>query len=156
MGSADGGAVRGHQSVGGLTMTVFTSADPISAGPLDVSVLVQDRADGAPILDGLVKLRLASRSDVGGSDRLLEATATHDAAANKLLYATWIDVGAGEWVLRVIAQRGDERSRIDVPLSVGPPTIRLSEYWPHLLLPPLAILVFVLHQRLVEARRASA
>jgi len=42
-------------------MTVFTAADGIVAGPVDVSVLVQDRADGAPILDGRVTLeRLAS------------------------------------------------------------------------------------------------
>ncbi|TMA43239.1 MAG: hypothetical protein E6J81_16330 [Deltaproteobacteria bacterium] len=31
-----------------------------------------------------------------------------------------------------------------------------TEYWPHLLLPRIAILVFVLHQHLVEPGRASA
>jgi hypothetical protein len=153
---ADGGAVRWRESAGAFTVTVFTSPDPITAGPIDVSVLVQDRADGAPMLDGLVTLRLASLSDVGDADRMLEATATHDAATNKLLYATWVDVGAGKWALRVVIQRGDERSTLDVPLSVVPATTRLTEYWPHLLLPPLAILVFILHQCLVEPGRASA
>ncbi len=153
---ADGGAVRRRESAGAFTVTVFTSPDPIAAGPTDVSVLVQDRADGAPILDGLVKLRLTSPSHVGDGDRMLEATATHDAAANKLLYATWIDVGAGEWTLHVAVERGHESSSVDVPLSVVPATTRLTEYWPHLLLPPLAILVFVLHQCLVEPGRASA
>ena len=139
---ADGVAVRWRESAGAFTVTVFTSPDPIAAGPIDVSVLVQDRADGAPILDGLVTLRLASLTDIG--DPMLKATATHDAATNKLLYATWVDVGAGKWALRVVIQRGDERSTLDVPLSVVPATTRLTEYWPHLLLPPLAILVFIL------------
>jgi len=151
---ADGVAVRWRESAGAFTVTVFTSPDPIAAGPIDVSVLVQDRADGAPILDGLVTLRLASLTDIG--DPMLKATATHDAATNKLLYATWVDVGAGKWALRVVIQRGDERSTLDVPLSVVPATTRLTEYWPHLLLPPLAILVFILHQCLVEPGRASA
>jgi hypothetical protein len=148
--SADGGAVRWRGSAGAFTVTVFTSSDPIAAGPVDVSVLVQGRGDGAPILDGLVKLRAAC------GDRVIEATATHDAATNKLLYATWIDVAAGEWALRVVVERGDESSRIDLPLSVVPASIRLAGYWPHLLLPPLAIVVFVLHQTLVDPGRSRA
>jgi len=153
---ADGGAVRLRESAGAFTITVFTPADPIPAGPIDVSVLVQDRADGAAILDGRVKLRLTSTSGHGDADRVIEATATHDAATNKLLYAAWIDAGAGHWGLRVVVQRGDETSTADVPLSIGPATTRLTDYWPHLLLPPIAIVVFVLHQCLVGSRRSLA
>jgi hypothetical protein len=32
----------------------------------------------------------------------------------------------------------------------------LTDYWPHLLLPPIAIAVFVLHQCLDESRRPLA
>ena len=153
---SDGGAVRSRESAGAFTITIFTPPDPIAAGPIDVSVLVQDRADGSPILDGLVNLRLASPSGRGDADQVIEARATHDVATNKLLYAAWIDVGAGHWGLHVVVQRGDEISSANVPLAIAPPTMRLTEYWPHLLLPPIAILVFVLHQCLVEPRRASA
>jgi hypothetical protein len=153
---SDGGAVRMRESAGAFTITVFTPPDPLVAGPIDVSVLVQDRADGAAILDGLVKLRLTSTSGHGDADRVIDATGSHDAATNKLLYASWIDAGAGHWGLRVVVQRGDETSSIDVPLSIVQATTRLAEYWPHLLLPPIAILVFVLHQYLVEPGRASA
>jgi len=153
---ADGGAVRWRGSAGAFIVTIFTSAAPVAAGPIDVSVLVQDRVDGAAILDGVVKLRATAASGVGDGYPMLEATATHDAATNKLLYATWIDVGAGEWTVRVDVQRGDESSSIDVPLSVAPAGMRLAEYWPHLLLPPLAIVVFVMHQCVVEPGRASA
>jgi len=55
----------------------------------------------------------------------------------------------------VVIQRGHETASADVPLSIVPATSRLREYWPHLLLPPVAILVFVLHQWLVEPERAS-
>ena len=153
---ADGGAVRWRGSAGVFTVTIFTPPDPIAAGPIDLSVLVQNRANGAPILDGLVKLRLTAETEVGDGKPMLDATATHDAATNKLLYATWIDVGPGKWALDVNVQRGDESSRIDVPLSVVPAGLRLGGYWPHLLFPPLAIVVFVFHQCLVEPRRGSA
>ena len=73
---------------------------------------------GAPILDALVELRVASPSGGDDAARMIEASA-------------------------------------NVPLSIVPATSRLCEYWPHLLLPPVAILVFVLHQWLVEPERAS-
>src|SRR2546430_8483144 len=72
---------------GPFTMTVFTAADRIVAGPVDVSILVQDRADGAPILDGRVTLELPPGAAV--------VTATHNAATNKLLYGAWLDVPPG-------------------------------------------------------------
>jgi hypothetical protein len=44
---------------------------------------------------------------------------------------------------------------VDVPVSAGPTTTRLARYWPHLLVPPIAILLFVLHEHLASARRAA-
>ena len=41
---ADGGVVRLRQRAGGYQIAVFTSPTPIRAGPVDVSVLVQDAA----------------------------------------------------------------------------------------------------------------
>ena len=43
---ADGGAVRLRQRAGGYQIAVFTSPTPFRAGPVDVSVLVQDAATG--------------------------------------------------------------------------------------------------------------
>jgi len=144
---ADGGVVRVWRSEGPFTITVFTAADPIVAGPLDVSVLVQDRADGVPILDGRVTLELATPAVV---------TATHDAATNKLLYAAWLDVPSGRSALRVRVERGDEIADVEVPVSAGPATTRLARYWPHLLVLPIAILLCILHQHLASARRTAA
>ena len=148
---ADGGIVRMREAAGPLTQTLFAPPDPIAAGPVDVSVLVQDRT-GAPVLDALVTLRVTSSS----GDSVLEATATHDAATNKLLYAAWMDVRAGDWDLRVLVEHGGETARMNVPLSITSARTPLADYWPHLLLPPIAIVVFALHQWLVESRRCVA
>ena len=111
---------------------------------------------GAPILDALVKLRVASPSGGDDAPRMTQASATHEAATNKLLYAASIDAGTGPWGLEVVIQRGDETSSAQVPLSIVPARSRLREYWPYVLLPPAVTLVFVLHQFLVEPERASA
>jgi len=71
---------------------------------------------------------------------MTQASATHEAATNKLLYAASIDAGAGPWGLEVVIQRGDETSSAQV----------------RLLLPQAVTLVFVLHQCLVEPGGASA
>jgi len=132
---------------GPFTMTVFTAADRIVAGPVDVSILVQDRADGAPILDGRVTLELPPAAAV--------VTATHNAATNKLLYGAWLDVPPGRSDIRVSVERGDDIVSVDVPVSAGPATTRLARYWPHLLVPPIAILLLVLHERLASVRRSA-
>jgi hypothetical protein len=41
---------------------------------------------GAPILDALVKLHVASPSGGDDAPRMTQASATHEAATNKLLY----------------------------------------------------------------------
>ncbi len=43
---ADGGAVRLRQRSGGYQIAVFTEPTPLRAGPVDVSVLVQDAETG--------------------------------------------------------------------------------------------------------------
>ena len=39
---ADGGAILARQTINGLGLTVFASPAPLRAGPVDVSVLVQE------------------------------------------------------------------------------------------------------------------
>jgi hypothetical protein len=43
---ADGGALRASRQCGDYRVSVFTSPTPLRAGPVDVSVLVQDAATG--------------------------------------------------------------------------------------------------------------
>ena len=44
----DGGTVRLSRCEGGLRITVFTAPTPFRAGPVDISVLVQDAVTGEP------------------------------------------------------------------------------------------------------------
>src|SRR5262249_22373888 len=69
----DGGAVRLAQQAGPYRVTVFTAPTPLRAGPVDVSVFVQDGA-GAALPDVTVRVTLTR----GGET--LEARATHEAA----------------------------------------------------------------------------
>jgi hypothetical protein len=45
---ADGGAMRLSERAGGYRVTVFTDPTPLRAGPVDVSVFVQDADTGEP------------------------------------------------------------------------------------------------------------
>src|SRR5580704_13866550 len=51
---ADGGTVRYYDRLGDYRVTVFTSPAPLRAGPVDVSVLVQNVETGQPIVDAEV------------------------------------------------------------------------------------------------------
>jgi hypothetical protein len=55
---------------------------------------------------------------------------------------------AGRWGLRVVVRRGPDESLVTTELQVAPPAPQLAAIWPYLLLPPLAITVFALHQAL--------
>src|SRR5205807_10591008 len=80
---ADGGAVRLCERAGNYQIAVFTTPTPFRAGPVDVSVLLQDAATGECTPQARVTLRLTAR----GSGRVLEYPATTGAASNKLFHA---------------------------------------------------------------------
>lgn len=163
---ADGGAVRTRQSVGPLVVTVFTTPTPLTAGPADVSVMVQDRASLEPLLDARVRLLLAPESAEGpprrpgpgqaGPTRTTSAVATRTYATNKLLYAAPVLLSRpGRWRLRVSVGRGGQVQDVVCTLPVEPPAPRLLAYWPWLALPFLALGLAALNIRLARAQRAS-
>src|SRR5262245_52718855 len=80
---ADGGAVRLREQAGAYQVTVFTSPTPLRAGPVDLSVLVQDAATKECVPEARVAVRLTAR----GTGEALECPATSEAATNKLLQA---------------------------------------------------------------------
>src|SRR5438270_12236899 len=53
---ADGGAIVLHERAGAFLVTVFVAPQPAQAGPIDTSVLVQDRQTGVVVLDAKVAL----------------------------------------------------------------------------------------------------
>jgi hypothetical protein len=139
---ADGGFVELHQEVGPFVVTVFSAPGALRAGPVDISVLVQDRASGQPVLDGEVFVRLSRESGMTLVER-----ATREGAQNKLLYSALINLPeAGQWELEVTITRGTETARVVGQVSAAAPTPFLFSYWRSLLLPPIVIAVFALNQ----------
>ena len=56
--SADGGSLRLSEKKGGYQITVFTAPTPFRAGPVDISVLVQDALTGDPMPQARVTVRM--------------------------------------------------------------------------------------------------
>ena len=55
----DGGTVRLSEQRGGYQITAFTSPTPFRAGPVDISVFVQDTTSGEPVNDVRIVVRVA-------------------------------------------------------------------------------------------------
>lgn len=163
---ADGGLVRGSVEQAGLVVTLFTSPTPLRAGNADVSVLVQDAASGAAVLDATVTLRIEPEVEhpqvhehrhhqpheggaTAGTVRL-----TREAATNKLLQAATVRFATpGRTRLIAEARRGSARAAVVATVTVAEPQPPLLALWPYLALPPLVVGIFVVHQ--ILRRRAA-
>jgi hypothetical protein len=150
---ADGGTVQLREASGSFVVTVFTTPDPLRAGPIDTSVLVQDRETGTVILDATVNLAF---QPVGGANLQFVTRPTHGQAKNKLLQAATVDVPTpGWWTVEVFVSRGREHAVLATKLLVMPATPRLATMWPFLIFPPFAIVLFALHQTLRRTKLRS-
>jgi hypothetical protein len=147
----DGGAVRLSRQVGPYRVTVFTAPTPPRAGPVDVSVFVQDGAGGEALPDVTVRITLTPLGREGPS---LEARATHEAATNKLFQAAAFDLPApGRWKIAVTVEgpRGPAECACEVEAEAPPP--RWVELWPWFAWPAVPVVLFVLHQVLARKGR---
>jgi hypothetical protein len=148
---ADGGAVCLHEASGPFLVTVFVSPDPPRTGPIDTSVLVQDQETGEVFLDATIKLAI---HPISGKTPGLLTQATREQATNKLLKASRLDLpDPGWWGLQVFVSRGREEAVLTTKLQVAPATPRVATVWPFLLFPPVAIVLFAIHQLLYCARK---
>lgn len=160
---ADGGAILARQTVNDLDVTIFAAPLPLRAGPVDVSVLVQDAKTAKPILDGRVEIAWSPSASSSpawmppccsmdqATDRI-PATRAH--SQNKLIYSAIVPIkssGPSEFIVRVNV--GDREALLSTDVTVGPPRSPMLAYWPWLALPPFAIAGFSLHQRLSRRRR---
>src|SRR5262249_38640230 len=90
---ADGGTLRLLERAGNYQVAVFTSPTPLRAGPVDVSVLVQDAATGECLPQAHVTVRL--KAAVTG--RNLEYPATTEGTTNRLFRAACFDLPEPGW-----------------------------------------------------------
>ena len=140
---ADGGTVRLCQRVGNYQVAVFTSPTPLRAGPVDISVLVQDPATGECTPQAQVMVRLTARA----SGQALEFPATAEAATNKLFRAAVFDLPeAGVWDVEVSVEGSQGPASVHFQLEAGEALPRWLDLWPWYSWPALAVVLFGLHQ----------
>jgi hypothetical protein len=147
----DGGAVRYSDRIGDYRVTVFTSPTPLRAGPVDVSVLLQDVATGEPIVDAevIILAELQNRPA-----RTIRALLTSAAATNKLLQAAAVEIpqsGSWEFTVELVKPRVAEQARLVLEVAEPLPHLRASDLWMGWPLAP--IVLFALHQVLVHRRK---
>jgi hypothetical protein len=151
---ADGGIVALHQVAGPFVVTVFSPPVPLRVGPVDISALVQYRANWQPVLDGEIFIRLRKQGGMTVGGR-----ATREVAQNKLLYSALMNLPeAGRWELEVTIKQGKETASVLGQVSASAPRPFLLSYWRSLSLPPVVIILFALNQwlKLRVPRRDNA
>jgi len=164
-GFADGGVVLARQVVNGLDLTVFASPSPLRAGPVDVSVLVQNPENGQAVLDADVAIAWSSKSSAAPDwlppcctmdDGRAAIPATRGHSQNQFLYSAIVPIrtsGSSELVLYVNVE--GKNALLSCELKVLPPRAPAQAYWPFLALPPFAVAGFALHQRLSRKRNRN-
>lgn len=156
---ADGGSVLFQQRQGNYDVTVFGLPSPLRAGPVDISVLIQDVTTKEPVLDASVGLSLQPLFDQTGqvevwtppycsmkrADDSYEAT--REQSQNKLMYHAFFPIPtAGDWNLTLELRHRNAAHYFVQQLTVAPPQKPVLAYWPLLALPVLVIGGFVLNR----------
>ena len=158
---ADGGTTVGQIERDGMRVTVFASPVPIRAGPLDVTLLVQEIPSNRPVTDAIVACSVRKLSPpFPGPFRLpawcstiapgsrIPATSAH--SRNKLLFGAYLPLTEpGRWELSIHVTRGPANFTSAFPLDVAAPQPLLSIWWPLIALVPAAILLYASRNRRV-------
>lgn len=148
---ADGGTLRLSEQKGDYRIAVFTSPTPLRAGPVDISVLIENAATHEPLSDVRVSFEAVCRERPGV---VIRRTATNEAATNKLFQAAMLDLNEpGSWHLEVSLDGPLGTTQIGLDVEAAQPLPKALAMWPWLTWPALPILFFGAHQLL--ARRTS-
>ncbi len=145
-----GGVVQLMEKAGPFIITVFTEPAPLRAGPVEITVLVQDAQSERPVLDAEVTVLVLERESDGPSTRI---EATRQNATNKLMYAAPVHLpAAGPWELQVTVRQGAVIADVAFEVTAEPSRPLVLSFWPYLTLLPLAIGLFGLHRWLSRRR----
>jgi hypothetical protein len=142
---ADGGRLRFSKIAGPFLVTLFTTPEPLTPGPADFSVMVQDAKTSAILSDAQVTVTLTPRD--AASTPLVE-TASHGIATNRLLQSADFNLPkSGVWKLHLVIKDGAQSAAMDAPIEIEKGSRQLILIWIFATLPLLAILLFTLHQK---------
>jgi hypothetical protein len=158
---ADGGAIQCQENIGPFHVTLFTLPAIMTAGPIDMTALVQDSGTLVPLLDAQVYFDLSSTSGSGQEPsawsppacawmpvaNLNSIPARLNHGENKLLYGATVQIPhSGRWDVRVRIKRGDSESVLNTSLNVNPPPLPPLAYWRLFMIPPIGVAGFVFYQ----------
>jgi hypothetical protein len=147
---ADGGTVRLSEEKGSYRITVFTTPTPLRAGPVDISVLVQEAATGELASGVQVTIKAEWR---GSPDVILHHRATTEAATNKLYYAATFDLPEPGWYSLEVSIDGPlGEAQVCFEVEAAEPLPSWLAMSPWVGWPVLAIMLFCIHQLLVRRR----
>jgi hypothetical protein len=151
---ADGGAIRFSERRGNYRITVFTSPTPLRAGPVDVSVFVQDAATGEPISDAQITVRASPRER---PEATIQQDATIEAATNKLFQAALFGLPeAGCWDVAIIAKGLREPVELHFEIEADEPLPRVWEMTPWIAWPAVVVVLFLAHKWLVQRKQRES
>ncbi len=149
----DGGALCLIERLGGYQVSVFTAPNPLRAGPIDVSVLVQDAQTGRSVKDAEVVVTLTSAADPAAS---ILGRATVDAATNKLLRAALLELPAeGTWDVAVACDGPQGQGTVRFAVQAAGPLPPWLTEWPWFGWPMGVVVLFGTHRYLVWRRRLT-
>jgi hypothetical protein len=136
----DGGAMLLHQDTGPFTVTLFAAPQPLHTGMAEISVMVQDRLSGQVLADPMIDVTLNQESAM----RLAPGK-----AGNKLMQSAEVQLSrAGRSKLEVVVRRGNDVARLTTECNVEADRSRVALVWFYILLPAVAVVLFVIQQRL--------
>jgi hypothetical protein len=150
--AADMGRMILSEQQGDTRISVFVSPDPLRAGPIDISVLLQYSETGQPIDDAEVNLRITPSDDRGPA---IYSNATQAAATNKLLRAALLDLpNLGSWDVEInYIAHNTPAHQVEFTLQAGPPLAQWFTLWPWFTWPAAVVLLFGIHCRLAVGTR---
>ena len=153
---ADGGTIRLSEQRGDCQITIFTAPTPLRAGPVDVSVLIQNAATQQPVPDVQISIKATHR---GHHSVVIRHPATIEAATNKLFRAAKFELPEPGWwdiEVSIDGPAGELQARFDVEAAEPlPPYLAM---WAWIGWPMLPIMLFTIHQFAIRrnSRRATA
>jgi len=145
---ADGGTLRLSERNCNYQIAVFTAPAPLRAGPVDISVLIQNATTQEAVLDADVTIRAMQQGQPGVT---ICHAATTQAATNKLFHAATFELPTpGEWEMEVYIHGPLGMAKTRFSLEAAEPLPRYLAMWPWICWPVLPILVFGIQQLLVR------
>jgi hypothetical protein len=154
--TADGGVVRISEQQGEYRITVLSSPNPFRAGPVEISILVQDAATREPARDVDIIVGITARDR---PELTYRAKALPEVAANRLFRAARFDLSeSGTWHVdvEVPANHARKSARAEFDVEVGDRLPRWRTFWPWFSWPAVVVFAFCLRQAFASRRAASA